>query len=227
MKPKLQKLEPNRHQAKIISTSASPRDTAAIARSYSFKIHSDKTKESNLSPQHKSPQVDDTPSALDEAYKEPQLPQFISTSNSHRKTNNSTYKRFLPKPKMDAATCKIQIRQIVQQIKDLYQEGPIVDGWLESQSQNSSPEVMTIDYIKETYKFNQSEVTCESPRPGYRLCGVDTFGQKWSYPCPMEQLASVSIAIARYQKLQYLLARKRSLEAFLERLQERERRENI
>lgn len=226
MKPKLQKLEPNRHQAKIISTSASPRDTASRDRSYSFKIHSNKTKESNLSTHH-SLQIDNTLLASDEAYKEPQLPQFISTSNSNRKTNNSTYRRFLPKPKIDAATCKIHIQQIVQQIKALYQEGPIVDGWLESQSQNSSPEVMTIDYIKQTYTFDQSEVTCESPRPGYRLCGVDTFGQKWFYPCPMEQLPSVSIAIARYQKLQYLLARKRSLEAFLERLQEQERRGNI
>jgi len=224
MKPKLRKLEPNRHQAKIISTSASPQDTA-LNHSYSFKIRSDKTKQKMSA--HHSPQVDDSFSASDQTYREPQLPQFISTSNSDRKTNHSTYRRFLPKPKMDAATCKNQIRQIVQQIKDLYQEGPIVDGWLESQSQNSTPEVITVDYIKETYKFNQSEVTCESPRPGYRLCGVDTFGQKWSYPCPVEQLASVSLAVARFQKMQYLLARKRSLEAFLERLQERERRGNI
>lgn len=214
MKPKIRKLEPNRHQAKIISTS-SHQDTAAN-RSYSFEINSDNTTQANSSTHHSS-QVDDTLSD-----KEPQLPEFTSPNHSNRQSNNSTYRRFLPKSKMDVATCVAQIRQVVKQIKDLYQEGPIVDGWLESQSQNSSPEVVTIEYIRDTYKFGQSEMTCESPRPGYRLCGVDTCGQKWSYPCPIEQLPSVSIAIARYQKLQYLLARKRSLEAFLERLQERE-----
>ncbi|PPS45667.1 hypothetical protein [Chroococcidiopsis sp. TS-821] len=211
MKPKLQKLEPNRHHAKIISISSLSQDDASRDRSYSFKIHGDRTS------------ADATQSDPEEAYKEPQLPEF-TTSKRDRKTSNSTYKRFLPKPRMDVATCKEQIKQVVQQIKDLYHEGPIVDGWLESRYQSSPHEVTTVNYVKATYKFDQNEITCEAPRPDYYLCGVDEVGQKWSYPCPMEQLPSVSIAIARYQKLQYLLARKRSLEAFLNRLQEREKK---
>ncbi|AFZ32871.1 nitrogen regulatory protein P-II family [Gloeocapsa sp. PCC 7428] len=214
MKPKLQKLEPNRHHAKIISISSLSQDNASRNHSYSFKIHGDRTQADAMQP------------VPDEAYKQPQLPQFTTTSKRDQKTTNSTYKRFLPKPRMDVATCKEQIKQVVQQIKDLYHEGPIVDGWLESRHQTAPGEVTTVNYVKATYKFDQSEVTCEAPRPGYYLCGVDDLGQKWSYPCPMEQLPSVSLAIARYQKLQYLLARKRSLEAFLNRLQEREKKIN-
>lgn len=91
----------------------------------------------------------------------------------------------------DVAATNAQLEQIIQEIQDIYLEGPIVDGWLE---------------------FEQGKVSRESPRPGYRLCGVDASGQKWSRPCSASQLPSVSIAIARYQKLRQLLERKRYLE---------------
>jgi len=42
----------------------------------------------------------------------------------------------------------------------------------------------------------------------------------WSRPCPSEQIPSVSLAIARYQRLRQLLARKQQLETRLNQLAE-------
>lgn len=78
----------------------------------------------------------------------------------------------------------VELDETLAQIRSLYLEGPIVEGWLESQTAQT----------------------------GYRLCGLDAEGQSWSYPCPPEQLLSVSLAIARYQKLRQLLHRKQHLE---------------
>ena len=54
----------------------------------------------------------------------------------------------------------------------------------------------------------------------YKLCGVDAVGQVWSRPCPVEQVPSVSIAIARHQRLRQLLGRKQSIENRLSQLAE-------
>ncbi len=111
-----------------------------------------------------------------------------------------------------------EAQQVVQQIENLYMEGPIVDGWLESYPcESTTSNNDTVDYVKAS-SLEQDKVVWEAPRSCYRLNGVSQTGQPWSYPCPLEQLPSVSVAIARYEKLLQLLARKRNLETRLKQL---------
>lgn len=164
-------------------------------------------------------------------YKEPTLPKFNPPSfNSHHNGSNPAVEmNLLKEPQTDVAACKSQLQQVVCQIQDIYYEGPIVDGWLESHPHAPEPSALTLrsesvdgrmEYVEEVCNFEQGKVTCESLRAGYRLCGSDAAGQKWSRPCPLEQLPSVSIAIARYKKLQQLLDRKQYLETHLSQMQE-------
>jgi hypothetical protein len=88
----------------------------------------------------------------------------------------------------------ISLEETVQQIQMLYGEGPIVDGWLESSGPDSDPT--------------------------YRLCGLNQDGHPWYHPCPAEQVPDVSLAIARYQRMQLLLTRKRTLETYLAQVTE-------
>lgn len=123
-----------------------------------------------------------------------------------------------------------ELQQILKQIQDLYLEGPIVDGWLDSHAREAEVGVAEfrhaevdrlMDYVEEMINQSQdSETSVQSPRAGYRLCGLDPDGQVWSRPCPPEQVASVSMAIARYQKLRQLLNRKQDLEIRLTQLAE-------
>lgn len=216
MKPELKRIEATLHQLRTISTASYPeRAEQRLAhapqtrnRTYSFEIRSDTQKP---------------------AHKEPTLPKFNSRSSSHRNVSNPAFKMHLLPEQTDVATLVAQLQQIVRQIQDIYHEGPIVDGWLESNSCTPERGAVTlrgesvdrpIDYVEEGCSFEQGKVTCESPRAGYRLSGLDAAGQKWSRPCPLEQLPSVSIAIARYQKLQQLLERKQYLETRLSQMQD-------
>lgn len=157
--------------------------------------------------------------AKQNAYTEPTLPKFNSSTTPADSSSNSASEMLLPDD-TDVAACQAELQQIVRQIKDLYMEGPIVDGWLESHQCIPEPRDVTrcdevehrIDYV--TYSFEQG-ISCESPHATYRLCGFDAVGQKWSRPCPLAQLPSVSIAIARYQYLQQLLKRKHYFETCL------------
>ena len=117
------------------------------------------------------------------------------------------------------------LQQIIQQIESLYREGPIVDGWLEAYACDSTPSndntvdmATPLEYVKAAGSLQQDQVICEAPRSCYRLNGVSPTGQQWSYPCPIEQLPSVSLAIARYEKLLQLLDRKHDLETRLKSL---------
>lgn len=134
------------------------------------------------------------PKSVDNSGKAPNLPQFNLSSSSSQHHNDLDLRMNLsPELPISVAASQAELQQIVQQIQALYQEGPIVDGWLES-----DPD--------------------ESPRPDYRLCGLDEVGNLWSHPCPPEQLPSVSVAIARYQKLLQLLKRKQQIENRLNEL---------
>jgi hypothetical protein len=121
---------------------------------------------------------------------------------------------------------QLELEQTVLEIQALYLEGPIVDGWLESHPYGS-PQVMQpigtvmlrhaeidrlMEYVEEICRVPQILDMGEIPRTGYRLCGLDADGQMWSRPCPPQQVPYVSLAIARYQKLRILLAKKQTLE---------------
>ncbi|MEM9540478.1 MAG: hypothetical protein AAGA60_13380 [Cyanobacteria bacterium P01_E01_bin.42] len=106
-----------------------------------------------------------------------------------------------------------ELKRVLIAIQDLYLEGPIVDGWLESQSPlPDSPKVAS--HSLDLDQFNSAD------RPGYRLCGLDESGRLWSRTCPPEQVAGVSVAIARYQKLRQFLKTKQNLENRLTNLAE-------
>lgn len=125
-------------------------------------------------------------------------------------------------------TWQSQLQQVLRQIQSIYAEGPLVDGWLDTEE---SPSVSTADpttlrnaetnqlmsYVESVCQTQpQTLPTTEDP-PGastkrYRLCGLDADGRLWSRPCPPDQLASVSMAIARYRKLRLLLNHKEQIE---------------
>ncbi len=84
------------------------------------------------------------------------------------------------------------LQTITQQVQAIYAEGPMVDGWMETEENGS----------------------------GYRLCGLSEAGQPWVRDCPAEQVPDVSLAIARFQRFQQLSSRKRKLESRLTQLTE-------
>ena len=215
-----------------ISTASYPKPPTTENRSYSFEIGSTTQKGNSAEPPGKgrlipAPPVQRFP-PQQSTYQEPVLPNFNSSINRTRSGSNPASKKNSLPDYTDAATCMAEIQKIVAQIKHLYLEGPIVDGWLESQQYTPPKNMMQrgdsvepeMDYVQEVFNFEQGKVTCESPRAGYLLCGLDAAGKKWSRPCPLEQLPSVSIAIARYQKLQQLLERKHYFETWLKQNEE-------
>lgn len=84
------------------------------------------------------------------------------------------------------------LQTLTPQIQAIYEEGPMIDGWLETEENSGS----------------------------YRLCGLSEAGQPWFRDCPAEQVPDVSLAIARYQRFQHILSRKHKLESRLAHLTE-------
>lgn len=133
-----------------------------------------------------------------------------------------------------------ELRQILRQIQDIYLEGPIVEGWLESDSTPKSPQTYPLGEVtKQSIEGGSSlggkreaisgvsvaqdpnsQIQFGVKTAGYRLVGWDADGKLWSRPCPPSELPSVSLAIARYQKLQNMLVRKQELETHLMELAE-------
>jgi hypothetical protein len=126
------------------------------------------------------------------------------------------------------------LQEFGRQIEALYEEGPIVDGWLESYAQENvnPPDLRHVeleclmDYIEQNWSAATeadlaadattaaaSGTPVDATPTGYRLCRLTEDGQLWFCPCPAEQVAVVSLAIARYQKLRQLLTRKQAIEA--------------
>lgn len=100
-----------------------------------------------------------------------------------------------------------QLQDTQRKIQDLYLEGPLLDGWLQSAT------------------TGQREATDQVLTPaamvgGYCLCGLDEFGKLWSKPCPMAEIPAVSLAIARYHRLKKLLVTKQGIEEKLHNLTE-------
>ncbi|MBO1052137.1 MAG: hypothetical protein HEQ25_09105 [Dolichospermum sp. DET73] len=187
-----------------------------------------KIPEANLFPHHDS--VPAFP-AQDNGEKTPTLPKFKtpSFSNHRHGANPALAMNMLQEIQEKVASWQIELQRIVQNIQDIYLEGPIINGWLESNAQE--PETVgtaalrhaeverLMDYVEEICANGEKE----SHKPlhtDYRLCGVDKAGQVWSRPCPVEQVPSVSVAIARHQILRQLLGRKQDLENRLSQLAE-------
>ncbi len=163
--------------------------------------------------------------------KTPTLPKFKppSFSDHHHAANPALAASLLQDIQEIVVRWQQELQTIVRQIQDIYIEGPIVDGWLESHPREAKESVGTVrqakvdrlmDYVPEVLEQPDEKVTCESPRTGYRLCGLNSDGEFWARPCPADQVPSVSLAIARYHKLRQLLNRKQDLETRLTQLAE-------
>lgn len=231
MKQALKRIEATLHHLETVDIATNPQP-AANKRTYSFKIHRPDQSQTVEQPLSDSPtqNLDASQSSSTSPRKSfnkvPNLPTFNSISNSceHLVANPPLETNPAPAVPTDVKSYTVKLEQVVQQIQDLYQEGPIVDGWLESHLPAQEPTAGMLrhgaveelmDYVEEVCSFEHRKVICESPRASYRLCGMEASGRKWSHPCPPEQVPSVSLAIARYQKLQQLLQQKRHLESKL------------
>ena len=160
------------------------------------------------------------------------LPKAKSPSfSSHRHALNPNLAvGLLKEVESVVITWQLQLEQTLLEIQALYREGPIVDGWLESHPVGA-PQVMqaigatTLRHAEIERLMDSVEEICRvapasevEARTGYRLCGLDADGQLWSRPCLSQQVPYVGLAIARYQKLRILLARRQTLETRLHRL---------
>jgi hypothetical protein len=128
-----------------------------------------------------------------------------------------------------------ELKQTVQQIQAIYMEGPIVDGWLEvidepsgekanlnaAMLRHADPQDLSgyVDQLYQAIKNGDGEPGSpgEQSAPTYRLCSLDSDGRLNCIPCPPEQLSTISLAIARHQRLRQLLDQKQYLEARLKR----------
>ncbi len=186
------------HQLGGFSTASHPEPPASRNRPYSFEIRKAAQK-GNVEPLNQAPT----------------LPKFNPSFISHRYSATPALEtNLLPEIQTtDPGACRTELQQVVREIQDIYLEGPIIDGWLESYPSEDPSETVArqIEYV-EVSNPEHKKITREASRPGYRLCGLDADGNIWSRPCSSQHLPSVSIAIARYQKLQHLLERKQYIE---------------
>jgi len=216
MKTHLKQIDPTLHELGNLNTASYPKPDASRDRTYSFKIcMTEQERKAPAQPNSDAPEQNLSGKA-------PTLPNFTSPSLSsdHNVANQALEIKPLEEIQTDVAASDAELEQILGQIQDLYLEGPIVDGWLESYPSEESPEPVISRGLDERQtdevgSFEPGKITGESPCVGYRLCGLDASGNTWSHPCPPDQLPDVSIAIARYHKLQQLLSRKQYIECRL------------
>ncbi|MEB3273176.1 MAG: hypothetical protein ACO4CG_08325 [Prochlorothrix sp.] len=133
-----------------------------------------------------------------DAFQQPSLPKVKTPGfTQHRHSSNPCFAMSLLQ---DIAVVvqqwQLELEEVHNQIQAIYMEGPIVDGWLEA------------------------DTATDGSVTGYRLCGLNQNGQLWSRPCPPDQLAGLSVAIARYQTLRQTIAQKHRLEVRLKQLGE-------
>ncbi|MEO1403397.1 MAG: hypothetical protein AAFV72_19410 [Cyanobacteria bacterium J06635_1] len=161
----------------------------------------------------------------------PQLPTLGEDAVSLRhEVNPAIALNLLGELQQKVVDFQQELRGLVLKVQQIYAEGPVVNGWLESaQSMPSAPpadansalfrhadvdDLMT--YIQSLDPAQAAEPLCADPQ--YRLCMIDQMGKVQSRPCPPEQVPAVSIAIARHQKLHQITTRKQHLEQQLKAL---------
>jgi hypothetical protein len=223
-KPELQRIESTLDQLNPSSSHLSGRSPSVSNQGCSFKIWSTPL------PHHRAQLSGDVqPFPVQTSSQMPTLPKFkLPEFSSHRHVANPALAMNVLKDIEAIVTgWQTELQTVLLQIQELYLEGPIIDGWLESDAPATPNAESTtlrhaevdhlMDYVQDICNIHPS-VAVESPRTGYRLCGLDADGKLWSRPCPPEQLPHVSLAVARYQKLRQLLGRKQDLEARLSQL---------
>jgi hypothetical protein len=106
-----------------------------------------------------------------------------------------------------------ELQEIEQNSFNITTSGPILAAWLESRTfkPGSTGEAIPTPYTT----IDAIDLTAVDPKAGYRLCGLDEYGQLWTRPCHMAEILNVSRAIARYQQLKDLTDRKQQLEQYI------------
>ncbi|MEM7579414.1 MAG: hypothetical protein ACFB02_16265 [Mastigocoleus sp.] len=181
-------------------------------------------------------------------YSTPNLPKFKPPqfTNHRNGVNSALAGNILREISIIVESWHSELKATIRQIQDIYIEGPIINGWLESDitsppeknNEQAIPESdnqkgkatlrhgevdQLMDYIEEICAVQEkatNEAINKSQKAGYRLCGLDDSGQVWSRPCPQEEIPSISMGIARYHKLRQFLARKQYLENKLNNIAE-------
>lgn len=153
-----------------------------------------------------------------------------------------THHRNAPNPALAASllqdmlaivtTWQRELTTIIQTIQNIYTEGPVLDAWLESLAVPSPSETIAFRHadINQLLSFveklqagkiqpddlNSIEDYCTAQKNAtYRLCGINPDGKVWTYPCPADQIPTISMAIARHHQLRQLRIRQADLETRL------------
>ncbi|NET00625.1 MAG: hypothetical protein F6K61_08610 [Sphaerospermopsis sp. SIO1G1] len=254
MKPGLKRIEATLHDLCINKSQSSSETHEGTKRPFSFRISVDANKRQETSQSAQNRDINTTDpstqnsdqsqhnhnsknnsvqsfSAQVDSTTTPNLPKFKTpTFSNHRHGANPAFAMtLLQEIQTTVASWQTELQAIVQQIQDIYLEGPVINGWLESSTapEQDVPGTATLrhaeveqlmNYVQEI--CNAEKVSHSSSRTGYRLCGIDAAGKVWSRPCPINDVPSVSMSIARHQKLRQLLNRKQYLENRLGNLAE-------
>ena len=157
-------------------------------------------------------------------------PKSVSLTPNRNAPNPALAASLLQDMLAIVTTWQQELTTIVQTIQNIYLEGAILDGWLESlgtSSQQDETQAFRHADISELVSFVEKLQTgkiqpedIHAVPSNYRLCGINPDGQLWSYPCPSDQVPAVSMAIARHHKLRQLLIRQADLETHLTRFSE-------
>lgn len=111
-----------------------------------------------------------------------------------------------------------ELQDIDRDSLDIAASGPILAAWLESRTVklSNTGEAIPTPYVT----IDSIGLTEVDPQAGYRLCGLDEYGNLWTRPCSMAEILSVSQAIARYQQLKDLTDRKQQVELHIRQILE-------
>ena len=222
MKLKLENMQARLHQLVAQSSKSSDRRSLTSA-DRTIELKSAATNSSAQTKASRS-EINPFPAKPGQLKRTPALPQIKRPrfTSHHNGANPYLAMNLLKEMELVVDRWQTELRQILRQIQDIYMEGPIVEGWLES----DSPQMPTGEEGMRTVQKAKKGTSKRSPSQNtstpsfYRLCAWDELGRVQSRPCPAEQLPSISLAIARYQKLQNLLVRKQELENNLNQLAE-------
>ncbi len=144
-----------------------------------------------------------------------QVPKF---SGSRQDANPILAIHMLQEMYKMVAKWQQELQEIDRQRSEIATNGPILAAWLESRTfkANEAGKAIPTPYT-EIAAIGLTEV---DPLAGYRLCGLDEYGELWTRPCASEEILSVSQAIARYQQSKDLTARQHQIELHIRQILE-------
>ncbi len=148
-------------------------------------------------------------------------PKTVALTPHRNAANPALSRSILTEMLTIVETWETELAQITKQIQNLYLDGPIIDGWLESAGTPSQAETIAfrhadisqlVSFVEQLQagKITPDKISAQSA--AYRLCGLNADGQLWHYPCPADQVPAVSVAIARHHQLRQLRTRQQNLE---------------